>query len=228
MARCVTGLLAGLLLGFAEPVVAASCSADSSGGDALLAGSPGDLDTSDMTFRGNPADGCSGLYVGNNSAAEVRAVALQLGSMLDPLQPELKADGAGMTGAALYDGILWTLSYQTSPEPDTWTLSYSSDPGLVRSYDLVAALKQATGWAVWRFADEVFATDGAGGGTFFIDWCKGSRNMTFDCSSDALSHMSVHFSPTSRQVPEPGPLLLVGAVMAFLLVSAQRRAKKQR
>jgi len=218
-------LLAALLSDPGAAAYAAPCDTHPSGGDPLLAGSPGDLDTGDVRFRGNPADGCSGLYVGNNSAAEVTAVALLLGSVLDAAQPAFKADGAGSTASILYDGISWSLKYVTSSEPNTWTLSYQSHPDLVRSYDVVVALKQATGWAVWRFANEVFATDGTGAGTFFIDWCKGSRNMTFDCSSDGLSHLSVYLS-ASQQVTEPGALYLVATMVGAWGVLRLRRRRK--
>lgn len=189
----------------------AACSTHPSGGDLLLAGSPGDLDTSDMTFRGSHADGCSGLYQGNNSTAEVVAVASGLGSELDPLQPQLKADGAGTLAGVVYDGIHWKLSYTTSSDPNSWSLSYSADPDVSKTYDLIAVVKQASGWAVFRFAAELFTTDGNGAGTFFIDWCKGSQNLSFSCSSDGLSHMSVYVSSTTG-VPEPAslPLMLIG------------------
>jgi PEP-CTERM motif len=217
----VSVLIFGALLQLGGTAYAASCSTHPSGGDALLAGSPGDVDTSDMSFRGNPADGCSGVYDGNNSDAEVHAVALQLGTTLDALQPELKADGAGSAGSALYDGISWSLSYETGSEPNTWVLGFSADPDLVRSYDVIAAIKQGAGWAVFRFAEELFATDGSGSGSFFIDWCGGSGNFSFACDSDDLSHLSVYLSST--EIPEPGGLVLVALALLGLAIRRQVR-----
>ena len=165
-----------------------------------------------MTFRGSQADGCSGLYKGNNDSAEVAAVAAQLGTALDPLQPEFKADGAGALASVLYDGIHWKLGYTTSSDPNSWSLSYSADPDVSKTYDLIAVVKQASGWAVFRFADELFTTDGSGAGTFFIDWCKGSHTMSFGCSSDGLSHMSIYLAASAVELPAPMslPLMLIG------------------
>lgn len=216
-------LAIGMLSGAGRPGHAASCSAYSSLGDPLLAGSPGELDTSDLTFRGREADGCSGLYLGNDSPAEVRTVAAQLGSAPDALQPLVKADGAAAANAVLYDGILWSVSYESGS--NYWSLSYSSEPELSNSYDLIVVLKQAGGWAVFRFADQLLATDDTGGGTFQIDWCR----RGFGCSSEELSHLGVYLSRTERFLVEPTSLALIAAAALFifcrLLISpAVRRA----
>ena len=206
-------LAAGLMLWVAAGAsYGAACATHPSGSDVLLAGSPGDLDTSDMAFRSSHADGCSGLYQGNNSTAEVAAVALGLGTALDPLQPELKAEAAGTVASVLYDGINWKLSYTTSSDPNSWSLSYTAGPDVSKTYDVIAVVKQATGWAVFRFAEELFTTDGNGAGTFFIDWCKGSQNASFACSSDALSHMSIYLASSGVEIPAPAslPLMLIG------------------
>lgn len=226
LANVVSAFAFAALVQFGGAAHAASCSTFPSGGDALLPLSPGDVDTSDMTFRGNPADGCSGVYDGNDSEAEVHAVALQLGTVLDPMQPELKGDGAGDTGMALYDGIQWSLSYQVSSDPNTWTLSYSADPDLVRTYDVVAVIKQGIGWAVFRFAEEVFATDNSGSGTFFIDWCGGQGNFSFDCSSDQLSHLGIFFERV-EQAPEPGVLALLALGLAGFAVARRSRSRRK-
>lgn len=220
-------VVAALLLGSTGAAHAAACSAfdiSGSGGDALVAGSPGFVDTTDMTFRGNAADGCSALYLGNTSHAETQAIATGLGwGSFD--DPGLKAEsGTPPTDTASYGGIFWTLSYDASVNPNTWVLSYQADPDLVRTFDMVATLKQATGWAAFLFAGETFATDGFGSGTFNINWCKDRGELSAaDCSMDALSHMAIYFGERSTQVSAPAPLLLLAFGLAAFGVTRRRR-----
>jgi hypothetical protein len=231
--RLAIGLATALLFGAgSQGAVAALCSAyDISAlpGDSLVAGSPGPISTSDMTFRGSDSDGCSALYDGNNTFAEVQAVAtgLSWGTFFDP---DLKAEnGIPPTDTATYDGIDWTLSYVAGSTSGEWTLGFESDPSVTREYDIIAVLKQANGWAAFLFEDEVFTTDGSGNGTYTIQWCNQGGSLDFCDPTGALSHLSLYFTEGSdreppAETPEPSSVALAG--LALLAVGLVRRRRK--
>lgn len=228
-----SALAAGLML----PAVssAAACSAFdltsvNSNYDSLYPGSPGDLDTADVTFRGSPADACAGLYHGNNvgnatSIAQVQALIANMGWGTD-YSSAITSNGGGTAGGEAH-GIEWTVSY----DDGTWRLAYSADPDATIQLDVVAIFKQSQGWAAWWFDDESFVTDGSGNGTYEIEWCSGNPSAQpnrgwFDCSGTDLSHLSVYFGDPQTldqctngecgQTPVPGSLALLGIGLAGL------------
>lgn len=235
-----------IAVGLAVPAVssAAACSAFdlnaiNSAFDNLYPNSPGDLDTTNVTFRGSPADGCAGLYDGNNSGnatsiAQVQALISGMGWGAG-YSSEIKSDGGGATGGAAH-GINWTVSY--SAGAGTWQLAYSADPNTSIQLDLLAIFKQSNGWAAWWFNDEQFVTDGSGAGTYEIEWCSGNpaaqpSTNWFDCSGTGLSHLSVYLGDPHElvpctngdcgQAPVPGSLALLGVGLAGLGYQFRRR-----
>jgi hypothetical protein len=100
---------------------------------------------------------------------------------------------------------------------------------VTREYDIIAVLKQGTGWAAFLFEDDVFTTDGSGNGTYTIQWCNQGGNLHFCDPTGALSHLSLYFTEgrdrePPAEVPEPSVVSLAG--LALLAAGLVRRRRK--
>lgn len=226
---------AGALIALGLPGLAsaATCSAYNLQGvnasyDALYPGSPGDLSTSNVTFRGGNADGCSGVYDGNDNDVQVAALISGMGWGSGYSMTEVKSDGGGASTATVF-GIDWSVSYNAG----SWTLAYQADPNLAITLDFVLVLKQSQGWAAWWFDGENFQTDGSGQGTYTVEWCSGQPGASsFGCSGIGLSHMTLYFGDAvdycpngdCNETPVPGSLALLGLGLAGLAYRLRRKA----
>ena len=219
-------LAVGLGLG-ASQALAAACKITTIN-PTPIAGSPGDVDTLDMTLVGsappadNSADDCAALYDGNEDTTEVNSIASQL-LWGNDFELAAKSDGTSNT----VEGIDWSV---TESDTGTFLLTFT-DSGTTETLDLIGVLKQGNFYAVFFFDDVTFTTDGQSTGTYLVDWCTSANppGGRFSCSTTDLSHLSIYIGEGEGDIiietPEPVTLLLLGIGLAGLGLTQRRRRR---
>jgi len=215
-------LLTKILPGLALLGVATSASAD------VFCSAPGahpdNLDVSDVTYSPtgvapfSDSNDCYGVVDGNvNDASDVNGV-WGTGFVLAE-----STETAG-AGSSVLGGLTFTLTGPVNGTTGgTYTLSATDNngaaaPNFPMSLDFIVALKASNRYALYFFDDAVF--DGSGGGAWSIEFVNNGQQIP------GLSHMLVFVREgTTRQVPEPAVLSLLGA--GFVSIAMLRRRRKQ-
>ena len=94
---------------------------------------------------------------------------------------------------------------QTSGE---WELTFTSDPSLTDTFDMLVFVKASDRYVDYFFNDETFTTNGVGEGTFTISFLNNGGQIP------ELSHLDIAFrdgTDDGTPVPNPTALLLLGA-----------------
>lgn len=179
---------------------------------------PANLDVADVTFRSGSADDCWGVGAtgGESSNPWVAGIWTILASDSDP------TDSSAGTGGNV-GGVNFTLT-ATVGNPGVWSLGWTdTGPNLPFTMDLVVVLSaRNVGFASYLFEDELFQTNGSGGGNFVV--------KLFDqAGAPQLTSFAIYQSDLRRiphtNVPEPTMLALVGI---GLLGAAGFRRRRQR
>jgi hypothetical protein len=169
---------------------------------------PDGLSVSDMTFRGNAADDCYGIVVGNDNGNNVWT---STGWTLFA-----KDDVGGTQSSGSVNGIQFTLDAlpNTAATSGTWVLSWAQvgTPGYDLTMDIVAVLKGGNRFASYLFNQETFTNSPTrGSGTWTITY-KNEGGQTPDlyltCPT-SRSIIKMRLAPAAPPVAAAAPMVTV-------------------
>ncbi len=165
----------------------------------------------DVTYNGLSADAAQYLS-GNDSSATINALG---GSFAGATWTFLDKNEAG--SSTEIQGVTFSVGLGTTSGGYTLSWDATGTPGLPLTMDFVFVDKAGPSYGAYLFEAEVFTSNPLSGtGTFDISWTNGG-NKTPD-----LSHISIYGRAVAgSEVPEPGPLSLLG--MGLLALGFTRK-----
>ena len=190
------------------------------------------FNTSNVTFRGEMADACAGIFSGNDlgrngNGPEMLMNAFGIDVVGDLWGLLLESSESSSGNVDGYDAMFILDDIAPEQTSGTWSLSWTGND-LPLELDIAVVIKASTNWVAYLFEDELFDDlSSSASGTWQSVIFNNNNNV------QALSHLSVYFSdvgipqeqipPNEVQVSSPTPLALLGIGLISLGMLHRRK-----